>query len=174
MQFKYFLDNGGTLPERIRSGKRSRAHSETKQGRYVKATFRKGKDRDIALSATLRAAAPFQNMREANGRTAWKITGSDLRYKLREKRIGLTMLFVVDASRSMAAMQRMKAVKGAIFSLLHDAYQKRDRVGMVAFRQGEAQEILPITRSIELAEKQLRVLPTGGRTPLSHGLKKRL
>jgi magnesium chelatase subunit D len=154
------------------TGKRSKTKSGTKQGRYVKASYPKGKDLDIAFDATLRAAAPFQRIRQSSREVVWNITRDDLREKVREKRVGVTMLFVVDASRSMAAQKRMQAVKGAVFSLLQDAYQKRDRVGMVAFRQERAEEILPITRSVHLAEKRLLSLPTGGKTPLALGLKK--
>ncbi|MCU6396684.1 VWA domain-containing protein, partial [Enterobacter quasiroggenkampii] len=81
-----------------------------------------------------------------------------------------TILFVVDASGSMGAKKRMSAVKGAVVSLLTDAYQKRDKVGMVAFRKSQAEVLLGITRSVELAQKSLKDLPTGGKTPLSAGL----
>lgn len=157
---------------RIGTGKRSQAKSGTKQGRYVKARFPQGELNDIAFDATLRAAAPYQRMRPSKPETVWNITNDDIRHKVREKRIGVTMMFVVDASRSMAAQKRMQAVKGAILSLLQDAYQKRDRIGMIAFRQDQAEEIVPITRSVHLAEQRLRTLPTGGQTPLSLGLKR--
>lgn len=168
---KWFANTSGNTA-RSGSGKRSTTQSGTNQGRYVKYSTVKGPEANIAVDATLRTAAPYQKMRRSIGKTVWHITKEDLRYKVREKRTGATLLFVVDGSRSMAAGKRMKAVKGAIFSLLQDAYQKRDRVGMVTFRQAGANEVLPITRSMDLAEKQLRELPTGGKTPLAHGLKK--
>lgn len=152
------------------SGKRSRVKTSSLQGRYVKYVFPKGKIKDIAFDATFRAAAPFQNTRERNG-LAIAIHSSDLREKVREKRTGSTILFIVDASGSMGANRRMKAVKGAILSLLNDAYQKRDRVGMVAFRKDSAELMLGITRSVDLAHKKLKELPTGGKTPIAAGLK---
>jgi magnesium chelatase subunit D len=94
----------------------------------------------------------------------------DLRQKIRETRMGNLIMFVVDASGSMAARERMVAAKGAVLSLLLDAYQKRDRVGMIAFRGREAQLLLPPTNSVDLAQACLAELPTGGRTPLGHGL----
>ena len=94
----------------------------------------------------------------------------DIREKVREKRVGNFILFLVDASGSMGAKARMVASKGAVLSLLLDAYQKRDRVAMVTFRRGEAIVNLPPTTSIELAAKLLGELPVGGRTPLSAGL----
>ena len=85
--------------------------------------------------------------------------------------MGNTIVFAVDASGSMGANHRMAAVKGAVLSLLSDAYQKRDRIGMVVFRQEEAYTALPITRSVELAQRLLETLPTGGRTPLAAGIR---
>jgi magnesium chelatase subunit D len=96
----------------------------------------------------------------------------DLREKVREGREGNLILFVVDASGSMAARRRMSAVKGAVLSLLADAYQRRDKVGLVSFRGESAQLLLPPTVSIELAAPRLEELPTGGRTPLAAGLEK--
>ncbi len=151
------------------SGKRSRTKTGSAQGRYIRYTFPKGKLKDLAFDATLRAAAPYQRKREANG-MAVSIKGSDLREKIREKRTGSTILFIVDASSSMGVRQRMKAVKGAILSILNDAYQKRDKVGLVAFRKDTAELLLGITRSVDLAQKKLRELPTGGKTPLASGL----
>ena len=153
-----------------RSGRRSLVKTSSTQGRYVKYRYPiKGEIKDIAIDATLCAAAPYQLYREKNGR-AVAIEKSDIRVKLREKRTGNTIMFVVDASGSMGANKRMKAVKGAILSLLNDAYQRRDKVGMIAFREHSAELLLGITRSVELAEKKLAALPTGGRTPLAAGL----
>ena len=164
------------LPERERmrkgrgSGKRSRVRSSIKQGRYVKhRRAPKGVVEDLALDATLRAASVHQRYRQ-KGKLAFAIRRDDLRIKIREKRTGYTLVFVVDASGSMGANKRMKAVKSAILSLLNDAYQKRDKVGLIAFRKQEAEELLGITRSVELAQKRLADLPTGGRTPLAEGL----
>ena len=152
------------------SGKRSLVKTSSMQGRYVRYRYPiKGDIKDIAIDATLRAAAPYQLHREKNGMSV-AIEKSDIRVKVREKRTGNTILFVVDASGSMGANKRMKAVKGAILSLLNDAYQKRDKVGMIAFKNHSAELLLGITRSVELAEKKLTALPTDGRTPLAAGL----
>jgi len=151
------------------SGRRSIVKTGELQGRYARHTISKGKPRDIAFDATLRAAAPYQRLRDKNG-LALAIKEYDLREKIREKRTGCTILFVVDASGSMGAEKRMEAVKGAIMSLLTDAYEKRDSVGMVAFRKEDAELILGITRSVDLAHKKLEALPTGGKTPLSLGM----
>lgn len=151
------------------SGKRNMTRSDERQGRYVKAGIPKGETHDIAIDATLRAAAPHQKGRRSN-RCAVVIRHEDIRRKEREKRTGNIFLFLVDASGSMGARERMKAVKGVVFKMLADAYQKRDRVGMIAFRRDRAEVLLPITRSIEFAQKKLAALPTGGKTPLAQGL----
>ena len=166
---KLILDMGKNTTLRRGSGKRSATKTDLKQGRYVRAELPKAKVEDLAFDATIRAAAPYQKMREANG-CALNIQKEDLRQKVREKRIGNTFLFAVDASGSMGARERMRAVKGAIFYMLQDAYQKRDRVGMVAFRRQKAEVLLPITRSVDLAQKCLAEMPTGGKTPLADGL----
>lgn len=151
------------------SGRRSIVKTSELQGQYVRYTLPKGKFKDIAFDATLRAAAPYQCIRDKKG-LALAIKEQDVREKIREKRTGSTILFVVDASGSMGAQKRMEAVKGAIMSLLNDAYQKRDSVGMIAFRKEKAEMILSITRSVDLAYKRLKDLPTGGKTPLALGL----
>ncbi len=151
------------------SGKRNKAKTDSRSGRYVKARIPRKKTNDIAFDATLRAAALYQRSREKNG-AAIAVKGSDIREKVREKRTGVTILFVVDASGSMGAMRRMRAVKGAVMALLDEAYQKRDRVGIIAFRDKCGETLLSITRSIDLAEKELRVLSTGGKTPVAAGL----
>lgn len=155
--------------ERRGSGKRSLTRTDTKQGRYVRSGIPRGKMTDLAFDATLRAAAPYQKFRKRD-KCAIAIEQEDLRQKIREKRIGSTILFVVDASGSMGARERMRAVKGAVCAMLQDAYQKRDQVGLIAFRRQTAEVLLPITRSIDLAQKCLRRLPTGGKTPLAEGL----
>lgn len=151
------------------SGKRTLTKTHSREGRYVRSCIPTKPVTDLAFDATLRAAAPYQLTRE-KGMCCIKICQEDLRQKVREKRIGSTFLFVVDASGSMGARHRMKAVKGAILSMLQDAYQKRDKVGMIAFRRQTAEILLPVTRSVELAEKSLQHLPTGGKTPLAEGL----
>lgn len=152
-------------------GKRIKTKTDTKKGQYIKSAIPRNKINDLAFDATLRAAAPYQRVREDNG-LALIIKTEDLREKLREKRTGSTIVFVVDASGSMGAKKRMETVKGAVVSLLTDAYQKRDRVGLVSFRKKEAEVLLNITRSVDMAEKCLRDLPTGGKTPLAAGLLK--
>jgi magnesium chelatase subunit D len=153
-------------------GRRSKSRSNSKTGRYVDSAIPKGKVEDLAFDATLRAAAPFQNRRkkESGSSDALLIEKSDLREKVRERKVGNLVMFVVDASGSMAAQERMTATKGAILSLLLDAYQRRDRVGLVVFRKNKAELVLPPTNSVELAQKCLAKLPTGGRTPMAHGL----
>ncbi|MEW6388607.1 MAG: magnesium chelatase subunit D family protein [Thermodesulfobacteriota bacterium] len=150
-------------------GKRTRARSEDQTGRYVRPTLTRPSAPDLALDATLRAAAPYQGIRE-KGNLALAITDPDLRYKVRERRIGRHILFVVDASGSMGADRRMAETKAAILSLLLDAYQKRERVGLVVFRGEDAKLALPFTNSIQTAQKYLQHLPTGGKTPLPHAL----
>jgi len=154
------------------SGKRSRSRTAAKQGRYVRSTFPRG-SHDIAFDATLRAAAPFQSQRKTNGsHMAIILKDQDIREKIREKRIGNFLLFLVDASASMGARGRMAASKGAVMSLLLDAYQNRDKVAIVTFRKEEAVVNLPPTSSVELAGKLLEEMPVGGKTPLSSGLVK--
>ena len=126
---------------------------------------------DLALAATVRAAAPHQKARGRKGQGLEVRTG-DLRQNVREGREGNLILFLVDASGSMAARRRMSAVKGAILSLLNDAYQRRDKVALVSFRGETAQILLPPTSSVELASSRLQGLPTGGRTPLAAGIEK--
>ena len=160
------------------SGRRARTVSGSPSGRYVGAEVPQEKATDLALDATLRAAAPHQNQRRSNveetadgeDAPAFLIEPWDVREKVRETKTGSLILFVVDASGSMGAQRRMVAVKGAIMSLLLDAYQRRDRVGLIAFRGTTAQLLLPPTSSVDLAHTMLREMPTGGRTPLSRGL----
>jgi magnesium chelatase subunit D len=153
------------------SGRRSRTRISQKQGRYVKSVMGRNTG-DVALDATLRAAAPYQRQRKNGNGLAVVLRSEDIREKIREKRIGNFLLFIVDASGSMGARGRMTASKGAVMSLLLDAYQKRDRIAMVSFRKEEAVVNLPPTASIELAATLLKEMPVGGRTPLSSGLAK--
>ncbi|MFI3206019.1 MAG: VWA domain-containing protein [Clostridia bacterium] len=153
------------------SGRRSLVKTNYNMGRYVKSSSKNSKSSssDLAFDATLRAAAPYQKSRDKKG-MAIAITDSDIRIKQREKRVGNYILFVVDASGSMGAKKRMKTVKAAVLSLLGDAYQKRDKVGLVMFKQQSAELILDMTRSVDLAQKKMETLPTGGKTPLCFGI----
>lgn len=185
---------------RSAGGRRAKTVSSSTTGRYVGARLPQGKAADLALDATLRAAAPHQLRRRGSReqsavshapsaaadlsnepqlidqipldppQPALLIEPWDVREKVRETKTGSLILFVVDASGSMGAQRRMVAVKGAILSLLLDAYQRRDRVGLISFRSTKAELLLPPTSSVDLAEIYLRDMPTGGRTPLSRGL----
>ncbi|MFJ4339859.1 putative cobaltochelatase [Streptomyces sp. NPDC088915] len=151
------------------AGRRSRARTE--HGRTTGSTRPRGALTKLHLAATVQAAAPHQ---KARGRTGpgLVVRRDDLRQATREGREGNLVLFAVDASGSMAARQRMSAVKGAVLSLLLDAYQRRDKVGLVTFRGRDAEVALPPTSSVDAAAARLEQLPTGGRTPLSAGLLK--
>ena len=153
-------------------GRRNVTITDSSAGRYVRSRMPEGKASGLALDATLRAAAPHQVERRAasDSPIAVLIEPWDIRDKVRESKSGSLVLFVVDASGSMGAQRRMVAVKGAIMSLLLDAYQRRDRVGMISFRGTNASLILPPTNSVDLAQVHLQEMPTGGRTPLSAGL----
>ncbi|MEU5806806.1 putative cobaltochelatase [Streptomyces sp. NPDC047718] len=151
------------------SGRRSRAR--TAHGRTTGAQRPRGQLTKLHLAATLHAAAPHQKARGRSGR-GLVVRKDDLRQATREGREGNLVLFVVDASGSMAARQRMGAVKGAVLSLLLDAYQRRDKVGLITFRGSGADLALPPTSSVDAAAVRLERLPTGGRTPLAAGLLK--
>lgn len=126
---------------------------------------------DVAFDATLRAAAPFQRRREEKRKKiAFAIEKSDIQRKIRVKKAANLVLFAVDASWSMAVAERMNATKGAIMSLLTDAYQRRDRVGLIVFQKNRATLILPPTNSVQLAQRALVNIPVGGKTPLSAGM----
>jgi magnesium chelatase subunit D len=118
---------------------------------------------------TVAAAAPHQRARGRIG-PGLRLRSDDLRRAVREGREGNLVLFVVDASGSMAARARMSAVTGAVLSLLRDAYQRRDKVGVITFRGSSAEVALPPTSSVDAAASRLRRLRTGGRTPLADGL----
>ncbi|MEU0787845.1 putative cobaltochelatase [Streptomyces sp. NPDC006173] len=149
------------------AGRRSRARTE--HGRTTGSRRPRGTLTKLHLAATVQAAAPHQLARGRSGR-GLVVRRDDLRQATREGREGNLVLFVVDASGSMAARQRMSAVKGAVLSLLLDAYQRRDKVGLVTFRGSAAEVALPPTSSVDAAAARLESLPTGGRTPLSAGL----
>ncbi|MFF9003754.1 putative cobaltochelatase [Streptomyces achromogenes] len=151
------------------AGRRSRARTE--HGRTTGARRPQGTLTKLHLAATVQAAAPHQRARGRSG-PGLVVRRDDLRQATREGREGNLVLFVVDASGSMAARQRMSAVKGAVLSLLLDAYQRRDKVGLVTFRGTSADVALPPTSSVDAAAARLETLPTGGRTPLAAGLLK--
>ena len=151
------------------AGRRSYTVTNRKRGRYIRARPAQEDYSDIALDATLREAAPHQTQRERD-QMAVAITEADLQRKIRVRKVANLILFTVDASWSMAAAARMEATKGAIMSLLVDAYQKRDRVCMITFQKDRANLILPPTSSVEMAKNTLKEIPVGGKTPLAAGL----
>lgn len=158
---------------RRNAGRRSRTYSDRKRGRYIMARPSIGRPDDLAFDATVRAAAPFQRRRadlKRKRNVAFAVQPGDYQRKVRVRRAANLVLFLVDASWSMAVAERMAATKGAILSLLTDAYQRRDRVGLITFQKDRALLILRPTSSVQLAEKALRDIPVGGKTPLSAGL----
>jgi magnesium chelatase subunit D len=159
------------IARRKTSGRRINTLALRNRGRYLRQRMpQEGKD--IAIDATIRAAAPYQKARR--GPNAIRVKSEDIREKERVGKTSAVVLFVVDASGSMGANQRMQSAKGAVLSLLMDSYQKRDKIGMVAFKGKDAEIILPPCASVDLALSRLRELPTGGKTPLSAGLSRAL
>ena len=149
------------------AGKRSKSRSMGSRGRYVRSIpWEKG--RDVAFDATLFAAVAGGHVEPVSGRV--RIAAGDLRGKHRERKVGNLILIVLDASASMETQQRMTATKGAVLSLLRDAYVRRDRVGLISFRDAEAEVVVPPTGSASLAAMRLTWLASGGTTPLSIGL----
>ena len=190
--FHWKLQSYKTVDRQYRKGSGRRLMTKTKdtRGRMIRAYQDEHALEDLALVDTLRAAAPYQRLRAAvkveqeiqsteslpleqqeSKELSIVIKPQDYRRKAREKRIGAYQLFVVDASGSMAARHRMEATKSAILSLLRDSYIHRDSVGLIAFRKESAEVLLPFTRSVERAERLLASMPTGGKTPLAHGLR---
>lgn len=190
--FQWKLESSKTVDRQYRKGSGRRLMTKTKdtRGRMIRAYQDEHALEDLALVDTLRAAAPYQRLRAAAKEQQLQqsvqpqqekqlgdkclsimVKPQDYRRKAREKRIGGYQLFVVDASGSMAARHRMEATKAAILSLLRDSYIHRDSVGLIAFRKESAEVLLPFTRSVERAERLLSTLPTGGKTPLSQGLR---
>jgi magnesium chelatase subunit D len=154
---------------RKQGGKRSASQTPDRRGRYVRAQPR-AKVNDLAIDATVRAAAPMQKERGRKAGERLLLERDDLRQKVRERKVGNLIVFVVDASASMDAEQRMAATKGAILSLLQDAYVRRDRVAVVIFKNRTAEVVLRPTSSVSLARRRLEKLSVGGTTPLTHGL----
>jgi magnesium chelatase subunit D len=150
------------------SGRRQESVSSDGRGRYSRSEPARTATADIALDATIRAAAPHQAARE--GSLAINIDPADVHTKVRTRKVGASIAFCVDASGSMGADDRMAAAKHAVLELLVEAYQRRDRVGLVSFRGDSAEVVLNPTASVELAQIKLRSLPTGGATPLAAGL----
>ena len=190
--FQWKLESSKTVDRQYRKGSGRRLMTKTKdtRGRMIRAYQDEHALEDLALVDTLRAAAPYQRLRAATKMEQEKLSTQsqqlkhqggkglaivikpqDYRRKAREKRIGAYQLFVVDASGSMAARHRMEATKAAILSLLRDSYIHRDSVGLIVFRKESAEVLLPFTRSVERAERLLASMPTGGKTPLAHGLR---
>jgi magnesium chelatase subunit D len=144
-------------------GRRSRARNRT--GKPIAATGDPAAGHGVHVFGTLLAAAGRQRR---SGRLT--VAAPDVRREVREGREGNLVIFVVDASGSMAARDRMSAVGGATLSLLRDAYQRRDKVAVITFRGQQAQLVLPPTSSVHIASRRLARFETGGKTPLAQGL----
>jgi magnesium chelatase subunit D len=163
-----------TLDQTRRSmrGRRQQTVSDDRRGRYIRSEQASpdASAGDVALDATIRAAAEHQLVRAGSSDLAISIEPGELRQKVRTRKVGASIVFCVDASGSMGATNRMSAAKSAVLDLLVDAYQRRDRVSLVSFRGDTAEVVLAPTASVELANVRLRDLATGGATPLAAGI----
>lgn len=155
------------------SGRKERTRSTDQSGLAIGARP-VSEYHDIDLYATLCCAAPHQRRRGYQEDSFFRIYYEDLQEKMRERGAGRQLLLLVDASGSLSVNRRMSEIKGAILSLLEEAYIRRDRVAMIAFRNAAAELVLPMTSSLMLAKKRLEELPCGGNTPLGLGLHKAL
>lgn len=151
-------------------GRRTRTRTDRQTGRYIRHRIPSGRPRDIAVDATLRAAAPFQKVRMTTHCRRLIVLPGDIREKVRETRTGSTILLLVDTSTSMGLNRRIERARGACLSLLKQAYSKRDTVGLITFHDSYVTTILPPTRSVERAHRLLPLITTGGKTPLAQAI----
>lgn len=157
---------------RDRSGRRSARETGVARGRSSRTSARR-LGRPLSLAATLRAAAPWQAARRARAEgepRLLNLTPADFREKVYRQKTGRLVIFVVDSSGSIGTLYRMEEAKAAVLALLAEAYQKRDRVALIAFYGQKAEMLLPPTNSPDLAARLLAELPSGGKTPMAAAL----